>query len=303
MEQKNFKERGANRRRVYNKYQNVKIASSSSRRGHPSARYEDKIYRCNIHDKKGKDWISNVVDQDIAQVSEAGAYYQGDAASVTKPEKKRTEAKEIDGTDYQTDAKYMYTAKVNETRQNARVFKGQTSRRNNPQRTRLHEQSESARGSRDSKRDYVSPYYDQQEAPCDLSMQKANSSRQHPCYGESTKPRNVESRARRSHRAIATAKAGKGDYKNQKEDVFHTRSRRNPVQSSQASVLIEQLRNETYECMVCCDRIRCSAAVWSCHNCHHLFHLGCVRKWAKSSANANAMGGMIDHLLFYYKLV
>ncbi|PFX24867.1 Transcriptional repressor NF-X1 [Stylophora pistillata] len=73
------------------------------------------------------------------------------------------------------------------------------------------------------------------------------------------------------------------DYKKQKEEVLRTLSYLNPLQSSQASVLIEQLRNETYECMVCCERIRCSAAVWSCCSCYHLFHLGCVRKWAKSS--------------------
>ena len=294
IEQKKFKVRGGNRGRVYNKNQNVKIGSSSSQRGHPSARYEDKTYRYNTHGKKGKDQISNVVDQDIAQVSEAATYYHGDTALLTKPEKKRTKAKQIDGNDHQTDAKYMYTAEMNETRQNTRAFKGQTRRRNNPQGTRLHEQSESARGSRDSKRDYMSPYYDHQEAPCDLSMQRASSSRQ-PCYGESTKPHNTE---RRPQRPIATVKSSNGDYKNQKEDVFRTRRHRNAVQSSQASVLIEQLRNETYECMVCCDRIRCNAAVWSCHNCHHLFHLGCVRKWAKSSANAaNAMGGMIPFII------
>ncbi|XP_020615998.1 protein shuttle craft-like isoform X3 [Orbicella faveolata] len=293
VEQKKFKVRGANRRRDYNKNQHDKIGSSSSHRRHACARYEDKTHRRNNPGKKGKDCINNVVDEDIAQVSEAGAYYHGDTASITKPERKRTEAKQIDGNDHQTDAKYMYmyTAEVNETRQKTRASKRITSRRGNPQGTRLHEQSESARGGiHDSKRDYMSPYYDHQEAPCNLSMQRTNLSRQ-PCYGESSKPHNKESRQRGSQRAITTAKASKGDYKNQKEDVFRTHGHRNPVQSSQASVLIEQLRNETYECMVCCDRIRCSAAVWSCHNCHHLFHLGCVRKWAKSSANANAMEG------------
>ena len=299
VEQKKFKVREANRQRVYNKNQHDKIGLSSSQRRHPSARYEDKtqlkVLGCNNHDKKGKDWINNVVDQEIAQVPDAGASYHGDTASITKPERKRTEAKQIDGNDHQTDAKYMY---MNETRQKTRAFKGKTRQRNNSQGTRLHEQSESARGSQDSKRDNMFPYYDHQEARHDLSMQRANLSRQ-PYYGESTKPHNTESRQRGSQRALATANASKGGYKNQKKDVFRTHGHRNPVQSSQASVLIEQLRNETYECMVCCDRIRCTAAVWSCHNCHHLFHLGCVRKWAKSSANANAIGGMISMLVIY----
>lgn len=302
VEQKKFKVREANRRRVYNKNQHDKVGSSSSHRRHPSARYEDetqlKVCGCNNQDKKGKDWINNVVDQDITQVSELHAYYHGDTASITKPERKRMEAKQIDCNNYQTDAKhtYMYTAEVNKAGQKTKAFKGKTSQRNNPQGTRLREQIEGARGSHDSKRDHISPYYDHQEAPCNLSMQRANSSRQ-PCYDESTQPHNAKSRQSRPQRAIATANARKGGYKYQREGVFRTHGHRNPAPSSQASVLIEQLRNETYECMVCCDRIRCNAAVWSCHNCHHLFHLGCVRKWAKSSANANAMGGMMPFII------
>ena len=50
--------------------------------------------------------------------------------------------------------------------------------------------------------------------------------------------------------------------------------------------LIEQLRSATYECMVCCDNIRCEAAVWSCGNCYNVFHLRCVKKWARSPAAA-----------------
>ena len=296
VKQKKFKVRGANRWRVDNKNQHDKIVSSSSHRRHASAGYDN--HRWNNHDNKGEDCVNRVVDSDIAEVSEVGAYCHGNAASITKTERKRTEAKQREGTNHPTDAKYMYmyTAEPNETRPKTRASKGKTSRRNNPQGTRLHEQSGSGRdGSHDSKRDFLSPYYDHQEAPCDLSMQMGNSSRQH-CYGESTKPRNKDSRPRGSQRAIAIAKAGKGGDKNQKEDVFRTHGHRNPVQSPQASVLIEQLRNETYECMVCCDKIRCNAAVWSCHNCHHLFHLGCVRKWAKSSATVNAMGGMISFI-------
>ncbi|XP_031548805.1 transcriptional repressor NF-X1-like [Actinia tenebrosa] len=52
--------------------------------------------------------------------------------------------------------------------------------------------------------------------------------------------------------------------------------------SEQAGMLTEQLQNESYECMVCCDKIYCSAAVWSCDNCYHVFHLKCARKWARS---------------------
>uniref|UniRef100_UPI0035901B1C transcriptional repressor NF-X1-like isoform X2 n=1 Tax=Myxine glutinosa TaxID=7769 RepID=UPI0035901B1C len=48
--------------------------------------------------------------------------------------------------------------------------------------------------------------------------------------------------------------------------------------------LIQQLSAGTYECMVCCDVIQANAYVWSCQNCFHVFHLPCIRRWARSPA-------------------
>lgn len=54
---------------------------------------------------------------------------------------------------------------------------------------------------------------------------------------------------------------------------------------TQTGCLIEQLSEEKYECMVCCDVIRCMAPVWSCQSCFHVFHLNCIKKWARSPAS------------------
>ena len=59
-----------------------------------------------------------------------------------------------------------------------------------------------------------------------------------------------------------------------------------PIDSSQARSLIEQLINGTYECMVCCETVKWNNAVWSCCSCYHIFHLNCIRKWARSEAAA-----------------
>ncbi|XP_060920938.1 transcriptional repressor NF-X1 [Labrus mixtus] len=54
---------------------------------------------------------------------------------------------------------------------------------------------------------------------------------------------------------------------------------------TQTGCLIEQLSEEKYECMVCCDIIRLMAPVWSCVSCYHVFHLNCIKKWARSPAS------------------
>lgn len=70
-----------------------------------------------------------------------------------------------------------------------------------------------------------------------------------------------------------------GKFRQQKSSILV-----DPNHSIQASALTEQLLNESYECMVCCEKVRCHAPVWGCTNCYHMFHLRCVRKWAKSPA-------------------
>ena len=37
--------------------------------------------------------------------------------------------------------------------------------------------------------------------------------------------------------------------------------------------------------MVCCEVVRIVAPVWSCQNCYHVFHLNCIKKWARSPAS------------------
>lgn len=55
-------------------------------------------------------------------------------------------------------------------------------------------------------------------------------------------------------------------------------------------MLIDQLTNSSYECMICCNIVRRDAAIWNCANCYHSFHLYCIKRWA-SSSSATATGG------------
>ncbi|XP_052094609.1 transcriptional repressor NF-X1-like [Mytilus californianus] len=54
------------------------------------------------------------------------------------------------------------------------------------------------------------------------------------------------------------------------------------VDETQRGLLIEQLTLGSYECMVCCETVKCHHAVWNCPGCFHAFHLICIKKWARS---------------------
>ena len=75
-----------------------------------------------------------------------------------------------------------------------------------------------------------------------------------------------------------------------------------PIDSQQARSLINELIDGSYECMVCCDSIKFNNAVWSCTSCFHIFHLHCIRKWAKSEA-ASVKGWVVllNFLVFFLK--
>ncbi|KAJ3180480.1 FKBP12-associated protein [Geranomyces variabilis] len=48
--------------------------------------------------------------------------------------------------------------------------------------------------------------------------------------------------------------------------------------------LIEGITDGSYECMICYDSIKHRDSVWSCTCCYAVFHLRCVEKWGKRSA-------------------
>ncbi|PIA16824.1 hypothetical protein COEREDRAFT_86597 [Coemansia reversa NRRL 1564] len=52
-----------------------------------------------------------------------------------------------------------------------------------------------------------------------------------------------------------------------------------------SSTLAKRLTNSSYECMICCDKVRPRHATWQCDNCWAVFHIWCVKKWARSSVN------------------
>ncbi|KAA8542855.1 hypothetical protein F0562_024007 [Nyssa sinensis] len=49
----------------------------------------------------------------------------------------------------------------------------------------------------------------------------------------------------------------------------------------------DKLMKGTVECMICYDMVRRSAPIWSCSSCYSIFHLNCIKKWARAPTSAD----------------
>ncbi|XP_041776975.1 protein shuttle craft [Anopheles merus] len=59
---------------------------------------------------------------------------------------------------------------------------------------------------------------------------------------------------------------------------------------SQREKLMREIECYRLECLVCCEIVKPMQSTWSCGNCYHILHLGCVTKWATSSQSEDGSG-------------
>lgn len=51
--------------------------------------------------------------------------------------------------------------------------------------------------------------------------------------------------------------------------------------------LQDKLSKGNVECMICYDMVKRSAPVWSCSSCFSIFHLNCIKKWARAPTSSD----------------
>ncbi|KAI9298017.1 hypothetical protein K502DRAFT_322978 [Neoconidiobolus thromboides FSU 785] len=80
-------------------------------------------------------------------------------------------------------------------------------------------------------------------------------------------------------------KSSKNTSTRQKKERNDQSKRKQPkelkVDQDLRSKLINELSNNTYECMVCWDNVKNKHQIWSCKSCYAIFHLSCIKKWSK----------------------
>ncbi|XP_051147620.1 NF-X1-type zinc finger protein NFXL1 [Andrographis paniculata] len=51
----------------------------------------------------------------------------------------------------------------------------------------------------------------------------------------------------------------------------------------------DKLSKGSIECMICYDMVKRTAAIWSCSSCYSIFHLSCIKKWARAPSSIDLM--------------
>ena len=109
-----------------------------------------------------------------------------------------------------------------------------------------------------------------------------------------------------SSHAEGDRRTDRNDYTKRKHDKPSQQSRfkgrqkgRRSAPTVQSDQLAQELTAGTYECMVCCDRVRGRDQVWSCEGCYHVFHLKCIKKWASAPMLGTDEGKSIMYLILH----
>ncbi|OVA01126.1 zinc finger protein [Macleaya cordata] len=76
-----------------------------------------------------------------------------------------------------------------------------------------------------------------------------------------------------------------------KENDGKTQVAKNPNTNSSLPQLVQEIQEKlmkgTVECMICYDMVRRSAPIWSCSSCFSIFHLNCIKKWARAPTSVD----------------
>ncbi|XP_031255197.1 NF-X1-type zinc finger protein NFXL1-like [Pistacia vera] len=89
---------------------------------------------------------------------------------------------------------------------------------------------------------------------------------------------------------------GRIDFRGQKGQPVNNRRDRNgskdkkeqdPNMPQLVQEIQEKLAKGSVECMICYDMVRRSAPIWSCSSCYSIFHLNCIKKWARAPTSVD----------------
>ncbi|KAJ2453527.1 FKBP12-associated protein [Coemansia sp. RSA 2336] len=123
------------------------------------------------------------------------------------------------------------------------------------------------------------------------SKQRRSANKPSRSQKHKAKVRDSDHRGRKGGKSRGMAGSGRtfngslthdNDVSDSNGDGAASHSRTEPESQDLSSTLAKRLFNGSYECMICCDKVRPRHAIWHCDKCWAVFHIGCVKKWVKS---------------------
>lgn len=95
------------------------------------------------------------------------------------------------------------------------------------------------------------------------------------------------SRGNPGHRHVGQREKEKVERKHTREDNVSMLKGVNIPQLVQE--IQDKLTKGSVECMICYDMVRRSAPIWSCSSCYSIFHLNCIKKWARAPTSIDLL--------------
>ncbi|ESQ33711.1 hypothetical protein EUTSA_v10006632mg [Eutrema salsugineum] len=112
-------------------------------------------------------------------------------------------------------------------------------------------------------------------------------SRQRRNHAARSVPENHQ-RGRSRGRLGQTVNKGKMPNKNRNGDIEST-VLTDPNLPQLVQEIQDKLMKSSIECMICYDMVRRSANIWSCSSCYSIFHLECIKKWARAPTSIDLL--------------
>ncbi|GJY00422.1 NF-X1-type zinc finger protein NFXL1 [Tanacetum coccineum] len=102
-------------------------------------------------------------------------------------------------------------------------------------------------------------------------------------------PNNRSHNVSKSHFIPSTRGRGSGVVNHQHQQNMNIVNANNSNRRKGESLLphlVQEIQDKllkgSIECMICYDMVRRTASIWSCSSCYSIFHLHCIKKWARA---------------------
>ncbi|XVF53864.1 hypothetical protein PTKIN_Ptkin05aG0133500 [Pterospermum kingtungense] len=92
----------------------------------------------------------------------------------------------------------------------------------------------------------------------------------------------------RTYRQNGQSKNHRGDREKERSDNHMVpRKEVDPNLPQLVQEIQDKLVKGTVECMICYEMVKRSAPIWSCSSCYSIFHLTCIKKWARAPTSVD----------------